>query len=156
MSRSDRGVTIAPQVPQRLPLPKGDSPSRGNVCEADKRVPVSGGKGGGEAVGEGTTAPQVPQRYSSLKGRGDREAVGGYNASQTINFAFCIHLKGERAMRTPTTWYATQGVPYALCCFSHRSDGATIIGVTRHDTLSPRRQTKKVTESFPRDRNCEF
>ena len=25
---------------------KGNSPVRGNVCEADKRVPVSGGKAG--------------------------------------------------------------------------------------------------------------
>ena len=29
-----------------LPALKGNSPIRGNVCEADKRVPVSGGKGG--------------------------------------------------------------------------------------------------------------
>ena len=28
------------------PLLKGNSPVRGNVCRADKRVPVSGGKGG--------------------------------------------------------------------------------------------------------------
>ena len=28
------------------PSLKGNSPVRGNVCEADKRVPVSGGKGG--------------------------------------------------------------------------------------------------------------
>ena len=99
-----------------------------------------------------TTAPKVPQRYSSLKGRGDREAVGGYNASQTLDFAFCIHLKGERAIRTPTTRYATQGVPYAI----HYYNKIIIIGVTRRDTLSPRQQTKKVTGSFPRDLNCEL
>ena len=29
-----------------LPRLKGNSPIRGNVCIADKRVPVSGGKGG--------------------------------------------------------------------------------------------------------------
>ena len=29
-----------------MPRLKGNSPVRGNVCKADKRVPVSGGKGG--------------------------------------------------------------------------------------------------------------
>jgi len=37
---SSAGATLA------LPALKGNSPIRGNVCEADKRVPVSGGKGG--------------------------------------------------------------------------------------------------------------
>ncbi len=38
-----------------MPSLKGNSPVRGNVCEADKRVPVSGGKGGPLAV-EGSVA----------------------------------------------------------------------------------------------------
>ena len=33
-----------------MPLLKGNSPVRGNVCNADKRVPVSGRKGGPLAV----------------------------------------------------------------------------------------------------------
>ena len=36
-----------------LPSLKGNSPVRGNVCEADKRVPVSGGKGGRRSLTEG-------------------------------------------------------------------------------------------------------
>jgi len=50
VSRSDE-VIIAPKV-QTLASPslKGNSPVRGNVCEADKRVPVSGGKGGSRRV----------------------------------------------------------------------------------------------------------
>ena len=98
------------------------------------------------------SSPFKGANFSSLKGRGDREAVGGYNASQTLDFAFCIHLKGERAMRTPTTWYATQGVPYAI----HYYNKIIIIGITRRDTLSPRQQTKKVTGNYPRDLNCEL
>ena len=31
---------------------KGNSPVRGNVCKADKRVPVSGRKGGTRSVTE--------------------------------------------------------------------------------------------------------
>ena len=46
-------VAMAPKVQTlNLPLLKGDSPVRGNVCEADKRVPVSGGKGGTRRVTE--------------------------------------------------------------------------------------------------------
>ena len=35
---------------EKLSPLKGNSPSGGNVCEADKRVPVSGGKAGGPKV----------------------------------------------------------------------------------------------------------
>lgn len=59
--RADVGYSRDTACRVRLPLPSGDSPSRGNVCEADKRVPVSGGKGGGEAVGEGYNSERSDQ-----------------------------------------------------------------------------------------------
>ena len=59
---SAEGATI------HLPLPMGDSPVRGNVCETDKGVWVSGGKGVGIADGEGAVSA-LPQslRDCSLK-----------------------------------------------------------------------------------------
>jgi len=77
---------MAPKV-QTLNLPslKGNSPVRGNVCEADKRVPVSGGKGvtrrvtgglcpffgekGGPLAVEGFNPSVLPDRHPKGDGR---------------------------------------------------------------------------------------
>ena len=48
-----------------LPALKGDSPVRGNVCEADKRVPVSGGKGGFCVAKDGRVI--LSHFYASIK-----------------------------------------------------------------------------------------
>ena len=50
-----------------LPLPLGNSPVRGNVCEADKRVPVFGEKGGGVAVGEGLDGLRTEKAVNGVK-----------------------------------------------------------------------------------------
>ena len=49
-----------------LPALKGNSPVRGNVCNADKRVPVSGRKGGTRSVTEGFLNFTLHSSHSTL------------------------------------------------------------------------------------------
>ena len=49
-----------------LPALKGNSPVRGNVCNADKRVPVSGRKGGTRSVTEGFLNSTLHSSHSTL------------------------------------------------------------------------------------------